>query len=148
MALRGYIVGTMNILPNDPRLLDCSREELLFAAYWKKKVLAEQWEVVATMLGTRWKPEVVHAAESTSAGAAREAYDFPLALLMNPNLYKLLKKMVPKPDMPGDDKDLKTALGFDPIRENQRRLFNEGKRLLEGLPKATSNTSAPAFCRR
>lgn len=144
MALRGYLVGTMNILPNDPRLLDCSREELLFAAHWKKKILAEQWEIAATMIGTRWRPEVVHAAESSGGGAAREAYDFPLALLLNPNLYKLLKKMVPKPDMPGDDKDLKTALGFDPIRENQRRLFNEGKRLLEGLPRPSSPDTGAA----
>lgn len=122
----------MNILPNDPRLLDCSREELLFAVHWKKKLLAEQWEIAATMIGTRWKPETVHA-RGTSDGSAKEAYDFPLALLLNPNLYKLLQKMIPKPDMPGDDKDLKTVLGFDPIRENQRRLFAEGKHLLDGL---------------
>lgn len=133
----------MNILPNDPRLLDCSREELLFAAYWKKKVVAEQWEVAATMMGTRWKPETVHAVESHNAGS-KDAYDFPLALLLNPNLYKLLKKMIPKPSMPGDDQDLKTALGFDPIREQQRRLFEEGRKLLDGMRGKTDSKQSSA----
>ena len=69
----------MNILPNDPRLLDCSREELLFAAHLEEEDLSRTVvEIAATMIGTRWRPEVVHAAESSGGGAAREAYDFPI----------------------------------------------------------------------
>ena len=135
LALRGFLVASMNILPNDPLLLDCSREELLFAAHWKRKNIADLWDNIASMLGTRWRPEGVHASAPSGKDkqTVHDHYDFPLSVLLNPALTGSLKKMVPKPrGTRVDEVELSDALGFDPIRAHQRRLAQEAAALLAG----------------
>jgi hypothetical protein len=136
LALRGFLVASMNILPNDPLLLECSREELLFAAHWKRKNIADMWDNIASMIGTRWRPENVHATAPTGKDkkVVHDHYDFPLSVLLNLDLPNALKKMVPRPrGARVEEADLGDTMGFDVIREHQRRLANEAKALVSGV---------------
>jgi hypothetical protein len=136
--MRGFLCASMNILPNDPKFLELSGEELRFLYHYKKKYVGGFMNDLAVMLGVRWTPESVHTEPDPNNKKKKpgesETIDLPLALAMNPKLGKWLKQHVNKPQgskTVDGDVEIVSGLGYDKIREHQKRLLSQAKQILD-----------------
>jgi hypothetical protein len=126
----------MNVLPNDPKFLELSGEELRFLYHYKKKYIGGFMNDLAVMLGVRWTPETVHTEPDPNRKkkpGESETIDIPLVLGLNPKLGKWLKQNVHKPGgmkTVDGDMEIVSALGKDAIREHQRNLLQAAKQIL------------------
>lgn len=102
----------------------------------KKKYMHDIQTALGVMLGTHWTSESVHAqpVKSKRLEDTPEAFDTPLALLLQPKLGKWLRENTPKPKamrLRTGEFEFEEVHGKNLIREHQRKLLAEARKILD-----------------
>lgn len=132
--MRGFLCASMNILPNDPKILELSGELLHFMYYHKRKYMNDIRNDLGNILGTRWAPESIHSSPRQRKPGESDPlfYDIPLALMLRPQATQDLKKIIPKPRKNNNsgERSFEEVFGKNLIREHQRKLLLESAKAL------------------